>query len=90
MASKRRNQISIVSDILNTCVEGATKAKIVHQANLNFSTVYPYLINLINKGLIEEIAENSKVLYKTTLKGLEFKRKIEQTRTVMDEINSCV
>jgi predicted transcriptional regulator len=43
MASKRRNQISIASDILNACVDGATKAKIVHQANLNFSTVYPYL-----------------------------------------------
>ncbi len=89
MASRRRNQISIVSDILNACADGATKAKIVHQANLNFSTVCPYLISLINKGLIEEIAGNSKVMYKTTLKGLELKKKFEQSRNVMDEINSC-
>jgi len=90
MASKRRNQVSIALDILNACVDGATKTKVVHRANLNFLTVYPYLINLINKGLIEEIVENSRVVYKTTLKGLEFRKKFAQAQAVMEEIDSCV
>ncbi len=90
MASKRRNQLSIALDILNVCIDGATKTRIVRRANLNFLRVYPYLISLMSKGLIEETAENSKVVYKTTLKGRELKKRFEQSRAVMEEINSCV
>jgi predicted transcriptional regulator len=85
MAS-RRSKVSIVSEILTACMGGATKNRIVHQANLNFSTVCPYLDNLINKGLIEEVGEGTKTIYKITPKGLGLKKKFEQSRTVVDEI----
>lgn len=89
MAS-RRSKVSIVSEILTACMGGAKKSRIVHQANLNFSTVCPYLDNLINNGLIEEIGEGTKIAYKTTPKGLELRKKFEQSRTVVDEIYASV
>ncbi len=88
MAAKRRSNITIAMDILNTCINGASKTKIVYQANLNFSTVCPYLNNLINKGLIEEFIKDSRIMYKITPKGLEWKKKFDQSVSLLEEIQA--
>ncbi len=88
MAVKRRSNILIAMNILDICINGASKTKIVYQANLNFSTVCPYLNNLINKGLIEEFAKDSRVMYRTTPKGLEWKKKFDQSITLLEEIQA--
>lgn len=68
---RRRDKIQIMISILNTCMRGANKTRIVYQANLNFHTVNPYLEHLEGIGLIQvtEDTKNAKTLYKTTPKG---------------------
>ncbi len=88
MAAKRRSNIVIAIDILNTCINGASKTKIVYQANLNFSTVCPYLDNLLSKGLIEEFTKDSRVMYKITPKGLDWKKKYDQSIPLLEEIQA--
>ena len=55
MTSKRRTNDLIVSQILKLCVPGASKTRVVYQANLNFLTVNPYLNNLIKNECIEVV-----------------------------------
>ena len=58
----------IISEILNICLDGASKTKIVYQANLNFRTVNPYLKLLIKNELL--LTKNGpRLLYETTNKG---------------------
>ncbi|MDD2637355.1 MAG: winged helix-turn-helix domain-containing protein [Methanothrix sp.] len=66
----RRDRMQIMVSILNACTRGANKTRIVYQANLNFSTVNPYLDLLEEKGLIQ-VTEDRMTLYKTTPKGLD-------------------
>jgi predicted transcriptional regulator len=84
--AKRRSRLSVASSILNVCSNGAAKTKIVYLANLNFMSVSPYLEILKNKGLLEEISNGSGVVYRTTPKGLEWRKRFEQSRTLLEEI----
>ncbi len=49
----KRSRDMIISKILNICIDGASKTKIVYQANLNFKTIKPYLDLLTRTGLID-------------------------------------
>ena len=64
----RRSREEIVSKILDICQNGASKTRIVYQANLNFYTVNPYLDLLIGKNLIK-VGEGRILLYETTPQG---------------------
>ena len=66
----KRSRDTIISKVLDVCIEGAHKTKIVYQANLNFRTVNPYLELLIKKGMINAQEERNLVVYKTTTRGL--------------------
>jgi len=48
---------------------GASKTKIVYQANLNFKTVNPYLDLLIKNEMIQ-VNEGRAILYETTPTGV--------------------
>ena len=85
MASrKRRTNDLIASEILNLCMKGASKTRIVYQANLNFLAAKPYLDNFTSKGLLEVIPQGSRVVYKTTSKGLELKERFEEIHSTID------
>ena len=73
----KRSRNEIISQILEICKDGASKTKIVYQANLNFSTVNPYLDLLINNDLIQ-INEGRAILYETTSKGIRLLESIKQ------------
>jgi predicted transcriptional regulator len=64
----KRSKQEIFSKILEICINGASKTRIVYQANLNFRTVNPYLQILIKNNLLEASQENH-ILYKTTKEG---------------------
>ncbi len=66
----RRSRDKIISNILEICVPGAIKTKIVHQANLNFSMIDPYIFMLTKNGMLDA-RDGSRVIYQTTPKGLE-------------------
>jgi len=68
--NRKRSCDMIISQILEVCVGGASKTKIVYQSNLNFTTVIPYLDLISNRGLIEA-SRGEHVVYKTTAEGVK-------------------
>lgn len=90
LKSKKRDMGLIVSEILNICMKGSGKTRIIYQANLNSSKANQYLCNLIQKGLIEESTSGNRTLYKTTPKGIELMQKYQRLQNEMDEIHSHI
>ena len=66
----KRDKTQIMAAILNTCINGANKTRVVYQANLNFKTVNPYLDTLVGKGFLD-VKQGTRILYETTDKGTE-------------------
>jgi predicted transcriptional regulator len=78
----KRNREEIISQILNVCMDGAIKTRVVYQSNLNFKTVEPYLYLLVKNNLLE-VQHGKKKLYETTKKG-------ENLLKAMDSVNRLV
>lgn len=76
----KRSRDIIISQILDICVDGANKTKIVYQANLNFRTVNPYLELLTKNGLINTRAGES-ITYQTTSRGLRMLDNFKQIQS---------
>jgi predicted transcriptional regulator len=66
----KRSRDMIISQILDICTKGASKTRIVYQANLNFRTINPYLDLLTKNGLID-VKKDHNLIYETTLRGLD-------------------
>lgn len=73
----KRSRHMIISQILDICNGGASKTRIVYQANLNFRIVNPYIELLTKNGLIES-KSGRPVLYETTDKGLKLQENIKE------------
>lgn len=86
MKAKRRTNDLIASQILKVCANGASKSRIVYQANLNSVSAKPYLDNLINNGFMEVVPQGSRIIYKTTQKGLEMNNIFKQFHSEMDKL----
>ncbi len=79
----KRSREMIITQILGICSIGATKTRIVYQANLNFKTVNPYIELLIKNGLIR-IKDGQNKVYKTTNKGTEW---LESFKLIQNEFS---
>lgn len=66
----KRSRDTIISKILDICIGGAHKTRIVYQANMNFKTVSPYLELLTKNGMINAQNESKPIVYETTSRGL--------------------
>jgi len=86
MTSKKRTNDVIASEILKICVNGANKTRIVYQANLNFFSAKHYLDRFIERGLLEAIPEGSRIVYKTTPKGIDLKERLERFQSEIGEL----
>ena len=80
----KRNRNEIISEILRICIKGARKTKVVYQANLNFRTADPYLQLLIKNDLIVS-SQGPHVVYKTTEKGMNLMKAIDQVHSTLAE-----
>lgn len=81
----KRSKDAIITQVLDICTDGASKTRIVYQANLNFRTVVPYIDVLIKNGLIE-CSNNSSMIYTTTTKGAKLLRDFKSIQCVIPEI----
>jgi len=64
MFNRRRSEIQIIGKILDLSKSGAKKTEILYQSNMSFSQLESYLLNLIEKDIIEEnIVENGNGTY---------------------------
>jgi predicted transcriptional regulator len=70
--------------MLEVCRFGASKTRIVYQANLNFKTIDPYIDLLIAKGFLQ-VKSGEITLYETTQKGFDLHGSIKQ---VQDELSA--
>ena len=83
MTPKRRSPNLIATQILEICISGASKTRVVYQANLNSSIGRQYLENMVKSGLLEAIPEGARIKYKTTPKGISLKGRLVQYRDMM-------
>jgi predicted transcriptional regulator len=65
----RRDKLKIILDILDICINGANKTRIVYQANLNFKMANIYLEIMTNEGLLSYQGESGGKIYLTTPRG---------------------
>lgn len=80
---QKRSKNKIISEVLEICLEGANKTRIVYQVNLNFRTVNSYLDLLIKNSMIEVSGEEKKI-YKTTEKGRELRNNYDRVKDETD------
>ena len=79
---KRRGRQEIISNILDICKsEGASKTKIVYQANLNFKTAGKYIDLLIARGFL---AKNGRT-FTITPSGLNLLASLTQIESLINE-----
>lgn len=83
--SMNRSKQEIIAKILDICVKGANKTRIVYEANLNFRTVNIYLDLLNQKGLIR-ISHGENIIYETTPKGMDLMKDIAWINSEISEI----
>ncbi len=69
MALKRSKE-TIIAEILELCIGGASKTKIVYKTNMNFKTGASYIDKLIRNGLLHK-TNGDLTVYETTEKGQE-------------------
>lgn len=84
MANMRRDKDEVIAELLNICTKGVSKTHIVYQANLNFRTIDPYLKILIKDNLIETYG-NQHIRYRTTEKGINLMKGINQLENNLSE-----
>lgn len=90
MKAKKRSDDQIVSQILEICMNGAGKTRIIYQANLNFLKVSHYLENMIRNDLISQTPLGSRVIYKTTAKGIELNQRIQELQIEIGALKECL
>ncbi len=79
MSLKRSREI-IIAEILDLCIDGAGKTKIVYKTNMNFKTASIYIDKLIKTGLLQIINRDITV-YKTTGEGRELLRGLKNIQS---------
>jgi predicted transcriptional regulator len=73
MGDHRRGEVEIMRDVLEVCLSGANKTKIVYSANLNFSRAEKFLGMLESLGfLVGENVPGRSLVYRTTEAGVSF------------------
>lgn len=85
----KRSKHMILSQILNICNGGASKTRIVYQANLNFKTVNPYIILLIKNNLIQ-IKYGRNVMYETTERGISMLDDLKHINSMLCECEDAI
>ena len=76
MRSKTKANDQIVSQILETCANGASMTRITHQSSPNSMKVISYLL-LIDEGFIEVVPEGARTVHRSTPKGMSAIEKFE-------------
>ena len=81
----KRSRQEIISQILEICINGASKTRIVYQANLNFKMVNSYLDLLIKNEMIQ-VNEKQVTLYETTQKGKSLLERLQKVHGELSEL----
>lgn len=75
---KRRDRLYIIAEILNVAREGSLKTQIMYSANLSFAQLNEYISFLLKIKLLRINTDETKTIYKTTVKGLKYLQNYEE------------
>ncbi len=78
--SLKRSRETIIAEILDLCIGGAGKTRIVYKTNMNFKTAGSYIDKLIKTGLLQ-IINGDLTVYETTEKGRELLRGLKNIQS---------
>jgi predicted transcriptional regulator len=81
---RRRDQLSIVANMLDIARKGSLKTKIMYKANLSFTQLNDYLAFLLDNGLIIQSYVDGKEGYVITSKGLGFLKRHNELTKMLD------
>jgi predicted transcriptional regulator len=84
-ASKRRDKLGIISEILEIAKDGTLKTQIMYRANLSFAQLNEYLDYMRKTRLLEKLDINHKEVYIATDKGLDFFQKHAVLTKMLDD-----
>lgn len=84
MVGKKRSKDLVIAQILQVCIQGANKTRIVYLVNLNFRTIVPYLDSLVGNGLLS-IEPGEISVYKTTQKGINTLQKLKEVQELLGQ-----
>jgi predicted transcriptional regulator len=84
MRSKIKSNDMVKARVLKACANGASGTSIGHKASPDTMKVISYL-SLIDEGLIEVNSAGSRVVHKTTSKGLDLIEKLERFHAEKNE-----
>ncbi|MCA9485545.1 MAG: DUF4364 family protein [Nanoarchaeota archaeon] len=80
--TKKRTRLEVIKDILSVLYNGRD-VKITHliyKANLSNNSIKPYVKELLENQLMEEIRTKNKRTYKITEKGKDFLEEFEKIK----------
>jgi predicted transcriptional regulator len=89
-ASKRRERLRIIADILKAAKRGITKTEIMYKAGLSFAQLTEYLSLLVKAELIESFKINKKIVYQTTTKGRRYLQSYEEMKHLLQRNTTLV
>jgi predicted transcriptional regulator len=89
-ASKRRERLRIIADILKAAKRGITKTEIMYKAGLSFAQLTEYLSLLVKAELIESFKINKKIVYQTTTKGHLYLQSYEEMKHLLQRNTTLV
>jgi predicted transcriptional regulator len=90
-ASKRRDRLYIVAEILEIAREGSLKTQVMYRANLSFTQLNDYLRFMLRINLLERVLENDREIYRATSKGVDFLQRYREINELLksEEENNC-
>jgi predicted transcriptional regulator len=83
--SKRRDKLSIITEILEIAKGGTLKTQIMYKANLSFAQLTFYLKFMLKSNLLVKVANNGKDVYIATDKGLDFLQRHSELMELLKE-----
>jgi len=82
---KHRDRLSVMAEILEIAMNGELKTPIMYKANLSFTQLNEYLSFLLEIGLLKNVNNDEKTVYKTTAKGFHYIRSYKEISALLTE-----
>jgi len=80
---KNRSRYEVIAAILKSVSKEETRTKIMYKAMLSNDQCKLYLDSLIKSGLVQEVNNGDKLLYKITAKGGRFMAYYDQMKELL-------
>jgi predicted transcriptional regulator len=80
---KNRSRYEVIAAILKSSAKDETRTKIMYKAMLSNDQCKIYLDSLLNSGLIQEVNNGNKLVYRITHKGNKFLSYYDQMKELL-------